>query len=126
MLAAHFTNKGTTYEAYLFRDGTNRPQHYNARGENLRKTLLQAPLAFTRVTSRFSHNRKHPILGYSRPHLGVDYGAPTGTPVKAVGDGVVTRRSWAGMTCGTSHGGATGVQQGLISLHIVTILLFVI
>lgn len=60
VLAAHFTNTGTTYEAYLFRDGKNRPQHYNAKGENLRKTLLQAPLAFTRVTSRFSHNRKHP------------------------------------------------------------------
>ena len=97
VLAAAFTNRGKTFEAFLFRDGGGREGHfYNAAGESLRKTLLQAPLAFTRVTSRFSHNRKHPILGYSRPHLGVDYGAPTGTPVKAVGDGVVTRRSWAG------------------------------
>ena len=58
--------------------------------------MLQAPLAFTRVTSRFTSSRKHPILGYSRPHMGVDYGAPTGTPVKAVGEGVVTKRSWGG------------------------------
>ena len=57
---------------------------------------MQAPLAFTRVTSRFTSSRKHPILGYSRPHMGVDYGAPTGTPVKAVGEGVVTKRSWGG------------------------------
>lgn len=96
ILAAVFTNKGKTYEAFLFRDGKGNETYYNDKGENLHKTLLQAPLSLTRMTSRFSHNRFHPILGFSRPHLGVDYGAPTGTPVKAVGDGVVTERGWAG------------------------------
>ena len=95
ILAARFTNQGKTYEAYLFNDGSGQ-QYYNRKGENLKKTLLQSPLAFTRITSRFSHNRKHPILGKTRPHLGVDYGAPTGTPVKAVGEGVVTKRGWGG------------------------------
>ncbi|MDR1777533.1 MAG: peptidoglycan DD-metalloendopeptidase family protein [Desulfovibrio sp.] len=95
ILAARFTNKGKTFEAFLFRDG-ERAQFYNRKGENLRKTLLQSPLAFTRITSRFSLNRLHPILGVGRPHPGVDYAAPTGTPVKAVGEGVVTTRGWAG------------------------------
>ncbi len=95
-LAATFTNKGKTFEAFLFRNGKERPQHYNRKGENRRKTLLQAPLAFTRVSSRFSHSRRHPILGHSRPHLGVDYAAPSGTPVRAVGDGRVTFVGWSG------------------------------
>lgn len=96
ILAATFTNRGKTYEAFLFGARNGKPQYYNRRGENLHKTLLQAPLSVTRVTSRFSQNRFHPILGRGRPHLGVDYGAPTGTPVKAVGDGVVSKRGWAG------------------------------
>lgn len=96
ILAAHFTNKGKTFEAYLFRDGQGGANYYNRKGESLRKTLLQAPLAFTRMTSRFTMNRRHPILGVNRPHPGVDYAAPTGTPVKAVGEGMVTGRGWAG------------------------------
>ena len=96
ILAAHFTNKGKRFEAYLFREGNKAASYYNSKGENVRKSLLQAPLAFTRVTSRFTKNRLHPILGYTRPHEGVDYAAPTGTPVKAVGEGVVTQRGWSG------------------------------
>ena len=96
IIAAHFTNKGKTFEAYLFREGSKSASYFNSKGENIRKSLLQAPLAFTRVTSRFTHNRLHPVLGYSRPHEGVDYAAPTGTPVKAVGEGVVTAKGWSG------------------------------
>lgn len=94
MLAARFVNQGHNYEAYLFPDAEGRLRHYNAQGEALQKTLLKAPLAFTRVSSGYSMSRKHPVFGYSRPHQGVDYAAPTGTPIKAVGDGVITRAGW--------------------------------
>ena len=94
MLAARFENQGHSYEAYLFADAEGRLRHYNAQGEALQKTLLKAPLAFTRVSSGYSMNRKHPVFGYSRPHQGVDYAAPTGTPIKAVGDGTITRAGW--------------------------------
>ncbi|MBD5641591.1 MAG: M23 family metallopeptidase [Desulfovibrio sp.] len=96
ILAATFTNRGKTYEAWMFRDPEGNLNYYNSKGENLKKTLLMAPLAVTRLTSKFTHTRRHPILGGIRPHLGVDYAAPTGTPVKAVGNGVVTRRGWNG------------------------------
>lgn len=94
MLAARFTNQGKTYEAFLFPDASGKLRHYNAKGEALQKTLLKAPLAFTRVSSGYTMNRKHPVFGNTRPHQGVDYAAPTGTPIKAVGDGVITKSGW--------------------------------
>jgi murein DD-endopeptidase MepM/ murein hydrolase activator NlpD len=62
----------------------------------LKKTFLKSPLEFTRVTSGFTYARPHPILGGVRPHLAVDYGAPAGTPVRAVADGIVLLAGWNG------------------------------
>jgi murein DD-endopeptidase MepM/ murein hydrolase activator NlpD len=66
-----------------------RPGYYGASGTPMRKQFLKAPLQFSRVTSGFTKKRFHPVLKYFRPHYGVDYGAPTGTPVMTTADGVV-------------------------------------
>ncbi len=95
-LGATFTNSGKKYESFLYYDGNKKEMHYNAKGENLRKVLLQSPLSFTRVTSGYTHSRKHPVYGTYRPHLGIDYGAPMGTPIMAVGDGTITYYGWRG------------------------------
>lgn len=94
VLGATFTNQGKTYEAYLFDGGDGGEAFYNAKGESLKKTLLKAPLAFTRISSGYSMNRRHPIFKTHKPHQGVDYAAPSGTPVKAVGDGVIEKAGW--------------------------------
>ncbi len=72
-----------------FPDATGEMAYFDGAGRSVRKTFLRAPLDFTRVTSGFSHARHHPVLGGLRPHLAVDYGAPAGTPVRAVADGTV-------------------------------------
>ena len=64
--------------------------YWNEQGESLRKAFLKAPLKFTRISSGFSYNRRHPVTGQVRAHTGVDYAAPTGTPVMSIGDGTVT------------------------------------
>lgn len=71
-------------------------KYWNEKGESMRKAFLKAPLQFTRISSRFSYHRKHPITGKVRPHTAVDYAAPTGTPVHSIGDGVVTLCGWDG------------------------------
>ena len=64
---------------------------FDEKGNSLRKAFLKAPLRFSRISSGFSHSRYHPVLKIRRPHHGVDYAAPTGTPVQTVGDGVITK-----------------------------------
>jgi len=68
--------------------------YYNENGISMRKAFLKAPLRFNRISSKFSGARRHPILGGLRPHLGVDYAAPIGTPIWAVADGTVTSCGW--------------------------------
>ncbi|MFZ9467172.1 MAG: peptidoglycan DD-metalloendopeptidase family protein [Limnohabitans sp.] len=94
VLSAEFVNNGKTFQAVWFQAaGTSRGDYYTMNGQNLRRAYLASPLAFSRVTSGFKM-RFHPILQTWRAHLGVDYGAPTGTPVRAVGDGVVETAGW--------------------------------
>jgi murein DD-endopeptidase MepM/ murein hydrolase activator NlpD len=88
ILAARFHHDGDAYEAFRCDTG-DRAGYYNSKGTPLRKQFLRAPLAFTRITSTFSNHRFHPLLHYFRPHHGVDYGAPTGTPVMTTADGTV-------------------------------------
>jgi murein DD-endopeptidase MepM/ murein hydrolase activator NlpD len=77
-------------------EGKRGPEYYTPEGVPLRKTFLRSPLKFSRISSRFSRARFHPILKRFRPHLGVDYAAPSGTPVRAAADGVVSMAGWWG------------------------------
>jgi murein DD-endopeptidase MepM/ murein hydrolase activator NlpD len=86
--AARFTHKNVTVEAFRH-ESAERSGYYARTGTPLRKQFLRAPLKFTRITSGFSNRRFHPVLKYFRPHHGVDYGAPVGTPVMTTADGVV-------------------------------------
>ena len=89
ILAAELSVDGHLYRAYRFDTG-DRSDYFDDEGKSLRKAFLRAPLSYRRISSGFTKRRMHPILKIARPHLGVDYAAPAGTPVSTVGDGTVT------------------------------------
>jgi murein DD-endopeptidase MepM/ murein hydrolase activator NlpD len=91
ILAASFTNQNKELTGIRFQDEKGKPAYYAPDGKALKKSFLKSPLKFARITSRFTTARMHPILKIVRPHLGVDYAAPIGTPVQSVGSGVVIR-----------------------------------
>ena len=93
---AVFTRGDKDFPALYFdqQDGGNK--YWNQKGESMRKAFLKAPLKFTRISSGFSYHRLHPVHGTVRAHTGVDYAAPTGTPVMSIGDGTVISKGWGG------------------------------
>jgi murein DD-endopeptidase MepM/ murein hydrolase activator NlpD len=95
ILAAEFINNGARFHAYRF-EADGKTGYYDDKGKSLRRSFLKAPLSFKRISSGFSRRRFHPILKIYRPHLGVDYAAPGGTPVSAVGDGKVIFSGYRG------------------------------
>jgi murein DD-endopeptidase MepM/ murein hydrolase activator NlpD len=114
---AIFRHGGKDYYAIPFKqDG--KIAYWDENGNSVKKQFLKAPLDYTRISSRFSNARRHPITRVVRPHHGVDYAAPTGTPVRAVADGTVTRRYWdskgGGNTVWIKH--ARGYETGYLHL----------
>jgi murein DD-endopeptidase MepM/ murein hydrolase activator NlpD len=118
ILAAEFSNKGKVYSAFRFAGPEGRSEFYDARGRALRRDLLKSPLKFSRVSSKFSRRRFHPVLGVFRPHLGVDYSAPTGTPIYAAGSGRVAVAGWKngfGKFIQIQHGSEFSTMYGHLS-----------
>jgi murein DD-endopeptidase MepM/ murein hydrolase activator NlpD len=104
LLALVYENQGRRHEAYRFGDGETL---YDSLGQPLRKMFLRSPLRYTHITSPFSQHRLHPVLGEFRPHYGVDYSAPVGTPVEVTANGIVLSAGWDG-----GGGNVVRVQHG--------------
>lgn len=93
---ARFTSGDIDKYAVMFDQGDGGNVYWDEKGESLKRAFLKAPLEFKRISSGFSYARKHPVTGKVRPHTAIDYAAPTGTPVVAIGDGTVLSAGWAG------------------------------
>ncbi len=96
ILAAEFVNQGRVFRAIAFRDANGYTSYYAPDGTSVRRPFLRTPVEFSRITSRFTGSRYHPILKTWRAHKGVDYAAPVGTPVRATASGRVLSIGWGG------------------------------
>lgn len=93
---AIYSRDSTNIYAVRYDQGDGGNVWWNEKGESMKKAFLKAPLKFNRISSKFTYHRKHPIFGDVRAHTGVDYAAPKGTPVMALGDGTVISAGWGG------------------------------
>jgi murein DD-endopeptidase MepM/ murein hydrolase activator NlpD len=118
ILAAKFVNAGREYRAVRYEDEQGRSQYYSPDGRSLRKAFMRAPVQFSRISSRFNLSRRHPVLNRIRAHKGVDYAAPTGTPVRAAGEGrvrFVGRQGGYGNVIELEHGSGVVTVYGHLS-----------
>ena len=107
IIAAEFRNRGKTHQALRFANSKGDVDYYAPDGRSLRKAFIRTPVSFSRISSRFSLGRKHPVLNRIRAHKGVDYAAPRGTPIKATGNGKIVfrgRKGGYGKTVVIKHG----------------------
>ncbi len=118
LIAAEFVNKGVIYRAFLWRGADGSEAYYSHDGKSLRKAFLRSPVEFTRITSGFSLARFHPFLHTWRAHKGVDFAAPTGTPVRATADGKVVvagKQNGYGNVVILQHAGASSTVYAHLS-----------
>jgi len=94
ILAAEFIHKGVNLYAFYFEEQDNYGDYFDEKGNTLRKAFLSAPLKFSRISSKFSNRRKHPVTGRWKGHFGTDYAAPKGTPIMSTADGTIVRASY--------------------------------
>lgn len=107
ILAAEFNNRGKVFRAVRFVNADGNADYYSDEGQSMRKAFLRTPVKFSRISSHFNLQRKHPVLNTIRAHRGVDYAAPTGTPIKATGNGKVSfvgNKGGYGKTVVLQHG----------------------
>ncbi len=118
ILAAEFRAGGKVHQIVRFTDPSGATGYYTPDGHSIKKALMRAPISYSRISSGFSLHRKHPILGFTRAHQGVDYTAPVGTPIKAAGDGRVTFvgvKGGYGKCMVIDHGGGYATLYGHMS-----------
>ena len=96
IIVAQYQTPSRTYNAFYFKTKEGEDGYFDENGKSVKSTFLKAPLQFRRISSIFTTSRVHPILKYARPHLGIDYAAPKGTPVSSVGNGTIAKAQCSG------------------------------